>query len=241
MNFKYLTILILAAGLITTTGCKNDDKDGANAGLINIDGSSTVYPVNQAVAEEFQKKTGARVPIGRSGTGGGFQKFCNKEADVIGASRPVKASEVERCEKAGVEFIELPVAYDGITVIVHPDNDWADSITVAELKKLWEPSAKGKITKWSQVRDGWPDQPIRLFGPGTDSGTFDYFTKAIVGQEQASRGDFTNNEDDNVIVTGVAAGRASSSAPTAPRSGLPGRASRPPSSPCLPASAPARA
>jgi phosphate transport system substrate-binding protein len=207
MKLTYLLTLALAVGLVGATGCKDDKGNAGAAGsdgsLVRIDGSSTVYPINQAVAEEFQKKTGARVPIGKSGTGGGFEKFCNKEVDIIGASRPVKASETKRCKQAGVEFIELPVAYDGITVIVHPDNDWAKSMTTAELKKLWEPSAANTITKWSQVRDGWPDQPIRLFGAGVDSGTFDYFTEAIVGEEQASRGDFTNSEDDNLIVTGV--------------------------------------
>jgi phosphate transport system substrate-binding protein len=207
MKLKNLLALALTVGLVGAAGCKNDNSnegtEGSDGSLVKIDGSSTVFPINQAVAEEFGKKTGARVPIGKSGTGGGFQKFCNKEVDIIGASRPVKTSETKKCKEAGVEMVELPVAYDGITVIVHPDNDWAKSMTTAELKKLWEPSAANTITKWSQVRDGWPDQPIRLFGAGVDSGTFDYFTHAIVGQEQASRGDFTNSEDDHIIVTGV--------------------------------------
>ncbi|QDG52879.1 PstS family phosphate ABC transporter substrate-binding protein [Persicimonas caeni] len=208
MKLKTLLTLLLAAGLITAAGCKNDNGEGGEAAsddgsIIKVDGSSTVYPIQEAMAEEFQKNSDARVTIGVSGTGGGFQKFCNKETVLTGASRPVKQSEIEKCKKAGVEFVELPVAYDGITVIIHPDNDWADTMTVDELNTIWGPEAQGKITKWSQVRDGWPDQDIQLFAPGTASGTFDYFTQAINGEEQASRGDFSPSEDDHVIVTGV--------------------------------------
>jgi phosphate transport system substrate-binding protein len=180
---------------------------GAGARVIKVDGSSTVFPITQAVAEEFQAKQGVKATIGVSGTGGGFKKFCRKEIDIAGASRPIKAEEKQACAQAGIEFIELPVAYDGLAVVVHKDNTWVDHITVDELKLLWAPEAQGKITKWSQVRKGWPDQPVRLFGPGVDSGTYDYFTQAIVGKEHASRGDFTSSEDDNVLVQGISGDR----------------------------------
>ena len=171
--------------------------------MIRIDGSSTVFLITQAVAEEFQARTGARLAVGVSGTGGGFKKFCNGETDLIGASRPIKPSEVERCANNNIRYIELPVAYDGVTVVVHPDNDWVDEMTIAELRTLWEPEAQGTITRWSQIREGWPDKEIHLFGAGVDSGTYDYFTKAVIGIEHASRGDFTNSEDDNVLVQGI--------------------------------------
>ena len=172
--------------------------------VITIDGSSTVFPVTEAVAEEFQKANrGMRVTVGISGTGGGFQKFCRDEIDIADASRPITPSESEVCGKAGVQFIEIPVAYDGLAVVVNPKNTWAASITVAELKKMWEPAAQGKVTRWSQIRADWPDREIHLFGPGVDSGTFDYFTEAINGKQDASRGDYTSSEDDNVIVQGV--------------------------------------
>ena len=172
--------------------------------VIQVDGSSTVYPVTEAVAEEFQKANpGTKVTVGISGTGGGFQKFCRDEIDIADASRPIRASETEACAKTGVHYVELPVAYDGLAVVVHPKNSWASSMTVTELKKLWEPAAQGRVVKWSQVREGWPDREIHLFGAGVDSGTFDYFTEAIVGKSGASRGDYTSSEDDNVIVQGV--------------------------------------
>ena len=184
-----------------------DSRDGAAssaAQVITADGSSTVFPITEAVAEEFQKgNAGLRVTVGASGTGGGFQKFCRDETDISDASRPIKATELDACSKAGIDFIELPVAYDGIAIVVHPRNTWVDSITVAELKKLWEPAAQGQVTRWNQIRAGWPDQEIHLFGAGVDSGTFDYFTEAIVGKEALSRGDYTSSEDDNVIVQGV--------------------------------------
>ena len=144
-----------------------------------------------------------RVTVGISGTGGGFQKFCRDEIDIADASRPISPTEADACAKAGVQYIELPVAYDGLAVVVNPKNTWAPSMTVAELKKLWEPAAQGKITAWSQVRAGWPDREIHLFGAGVDSGTFDYFTEAIIGKVDESRGDYTSSEDDNVIVQGV--------------------------------------
>ncbi|MEW6683786.1 MAG: PstS family phosphate ABC transporter substrate-binding protein [Nitrospirota bacterium] len=175
------------------------------ATLIKVDGSSTVYPITEAVAEEFQKKNPkVRVTVGISGTGGGFKKFCGGETDISDASRPIKVSEVELCLDNKIAYIELPVAYDGLAVLVNPKNDWVTSMTPKELKKLWEPAAQGKIKRWSQIRAGWPDKEIHLFGPGVDSGTYDYFTEAIVGKEHSSRGDFTASEDDNVLVQGIA-------------------------------------
>ncbi len=194
-------ILMLAIGLLMTVM----GRSVWAASLIKIDGSSTVYPITEAVAEEFQKKSpNVRVTVGISGTGGGFKKFCNGEIDISDASRPIKVSEVELCLDNNIRYIEIPVAYDGLAVMVNPKNDWANSMTVKELKKLWEPAAQGKITRWSQVRPGWPDKEIHLFGAGTDSGTYDYFTEAITGKVQSSRGDFTASEDDNVLVQGIA-------------------------------------
>jgi phosphate transport system substrate-binding protein len=172
--------------------------------VVSIDGSSTVFPINEAVAEEFQKQNPAKVTIGVSGTGGGFKKFCAGEIAIAGASRPIKPTEEQTCSAAHIEYIELPVAYDGLAVVVNPKNSWAKSMTVDELKKLWEPAAQGKLLKWNQVRVGWPSREVHLFGPGVDSGTYDYFTKAIVGEEHKSRGDYTSSEDDNVLVQGVA-------------------------------------
>jgi phosphate transport system substrate-binding protein len=173
--------------------------------IIQIDGSSTVYPITEAVAEEFQKLyKEVKVVVGISGTGGGFKKFSADEIDICDASRLIKPKEIEHCKQNNIEFIELAIAYDGIAVMVNPKNTWVDFLTVAELKKIWEPNSQAVITKWSQIRAGWPDKEIRLFGPGTDSGTFDYFTEAICGKSGASRGDFTASEDDNVLVQGIA-------------------------------------
>ena len=178
----------------------------AQAQLIQIDGSSTVFPVSEAVAEEFQKskKGKVKVTVGIAGTGGGFKKFCRGEIDISDASRPILKSEMEGCKKSGVQYFELPVAYDALTVIVNPKNDWVKALTVPDLKKMWEPGAQGKVTAWNQVRSEWPNSPLKLFGPGADSGTFDYFTEAVVGKSKSSRGDFTASEDDNVLVQGVA-------------------------------------
>jgi phosphate transport system substrate-binding protein len=172
---------------------------------VKIDGSSTVFPITEAVAEDFQKakKNAIRVTVGISGTGGGFKKFCRNEIDVSNASRPILAKEMEDCRAAGIQYIELPVAFDALTVAVNPKNTFLKSITVDELKKIWEPGAQGKLTRWNQVNPAWPDQALKLFGPGADSGTFDYFTEAIVGKSKSSRGDYTASEDDNVLVTGV--------------------------------------
>ncbi len=173
--------------------------------LVKIDGSSTVYPITEAVAEEFQiaKKNAIKVTVGISGTGGGFKKLCRGEVDIANASRPILAKEMEACKAAGIKYIELPVAYDAMTVVINLKNKFIKQLTVAELKKMWEPAAQGTVKKWNQINPAWPDQPIKLFGPGADSGTFDYFTEAIVGKAKSSRGDFTASEDDNVLVQGV--------------------------------------
>ncbi|AFZ33387.1 phosphate ABC transporter substrate-binding protein, PhoT family (plasmid) [Gloeocapsa sp. PCC 7428] len=177
-------------------------------GDVVTDGSSTVFPIAEAMAEEFQKANpNVRVTVGTSGTGGGFEKFCAGETAISNASRPIEADEKELCRTGGVEFIELPIAFDALTVVVHPENTWARELTTAELRTMWEPAAQGEITNWNQIRSDFPDAPLALFGPGTDSGTFDYFTEAINGEEGASRGDFTASEDDNVLVQGVAGNR----------------------------------
>jgi phosphate transport system substrate-binding protein len=173
--------------------------------IVKIDGSSTVYPITEAVAEEFMKaNSDTQVTVGISGTGGGFKKFCRGETDISDASRPILRKEMDACLDAGIQYYELPVAFDALTVMINPKNNWADTMTVAELKKIWEPAAQGNVTKWSQVRAGWPEKPLKLYGAGSDSGTFDYFTEAIVGKAKSSRGDFTASEDDNVLVQGIA-------------------------------------
>jgi phosphate transport system substrate-binding protein len=181
----------------------------ADAQVIKVDGSSTVFPITEAVAEEFQiaNRGKVRVTVGISGTGGGFKKFCRGETDIQDASRPILAAEMEACRAAGIKYYELPVAYDALTVVVNPQNTWLKQITVDELKKMWEPAAQGKIKTWNQVNPKWPNEPLTLFGPGSDSGTFDYFTEAVVGKAKSSRGDFTGSEDDNVLVQGVASNR----------------------------------
>jgi len=172
---------------------------------IKIDGSSTVFPIAEAIAEEFQisKRGKVRVTVGIAGTGGGFKRFCRGETDIANASRPILAEEMEACRKNGVKYIELPVAFDALTIVVNPQNTWVKTLTPAELKKMWEPGAQGRITKWNQVRAEWPAEPLMLFGPGADSGTFDYFTEAVNGKSKASRTDFQASEDDNIIVQGV--------------------------------------
>jgi len=173
--------------------------------VVKIDGSSTVFPITEAVAEEFQKarKGTVNVTVGISGTGGGFKKFCRGETDLANASRPISKKEMEECAKSGVRYYEMPIAYDALTVMVNPQNTFIKSMTVAELKKIWEPAAQGKINNWKDVNPAWPDQKIKLYGAGSDSGTFDYFTEAIVGKAKSSRGDFTASEDDNVLVQGI--------------------------------------
>jgi phosphate transport system substrate-binding protein len=174
--------------------------------LVKVDGSSTVFPITEAVAEEFQKETrgSVRVTVGISGTGGGFKKFCRGETDVQDASRPISTSEMEACRASGIQYYELPIAFDAMTIAVSPKATWVDTITIAELKQMWEPSAQGRVMKWNQIRSSWPDLPLKLFGAGSDSGTFDYFTEAVVGKAKASRGDYTASEDDNTLVQGIA-------------------------------------
>jgi phosphate transport system substrate-binding protein len=196
----------LSLAVVLAVGCGGSSSDQPAAqGDIRVDGSSTVFVLSEAVAEEFTLAGNrARVTVGQSGTGGGFQKFCRGETDVSDASRPIRQPEMDACKAAGINFYEVPVAYDGIAVVVHPKADWITEISTAELKAIWEPAAQGKITRWNQVRPNWPDREMHLFGAGVDSGTYDYFTEAIAGKEGASRGDFTASEDDNVLVQGVA-------------------------------------
>ena len=191
--------LSIAAALIAVSAA-------SQAQVVKVDGSSTVYPITEGVAEDFQKlkKNAIKVTVGISGTGGGFKKFCRGETDVQNASRPILEKEMVDCRAAGIEYIELPVAFDALTVVMNPRNSFLKAITVAELKKMWEPAAQGKIMRWNQVNPAWPDAAIKLFGAGADSGTFDYFTEAINGKSKSSRGDFTASEDDNVLVQGVA-------------------------------------
>ena len=191
--------IFLAFALIFLMSCFKQYR-----GRISIDGSSSVYPITEAVAEEYRNEHGdIRVTVGVSGTGGGFKKFARGETDISNASRPIKESEIKACLENNIEFIEIPVAYDGLAVVVSPANDFVDYLTVEELKKMWEPAAQKKIISWKQIRPGFPDVPLRLYGAGTSSGTYDYFTEAVVGKAKSSRGDYTASEDDNVLVQGV--------------------------------------
>ena len=199
-----ISALMLGVSAALAAGCSDssDSKNASNA-IVRIDGSSTVYPITEAISEEFQREHKTKVTVGISGTGGGFKKFCRGEIDLTGASRPILEKEMQACQQAGVQYIEIPVAYDALTVVVNPKNDFIKSITVDELKTLWGPEAQQKIKTWDQVNPAWPNKEIRLFGAGADSGTFDYFTEAIVGKAKSSRGDYTASEDDNVLVQGV--------------------------------------
>ena len=205
---KNLLVVLFVSSLFLACGNKNNENNSDSetlSGSVKIDGSSTVYPITEAIAEEYRaEQPDVKVTIGVSGTGGGFKKFIRKETDISDASRPIKEKEIKDCKENSIEYIELEVAYDGLAVLVNPANDWVDYFTVEELKKLWEPSAQETITKWSQIREGWPDEDIHLFGPGTASGTYDYFTEAIVGESGSSRGDFTASDVDNVLVQGIA-------------------------------------
>jgi phosphate transport system substrate-binding protein len=193
---------VLLAGTVVAA-CGGGDGGSAEPAIVTIDGSSTVFPITEAVAEEFQRAhPDVRVTVGISGTGGGFKKFTAGETDINDASRLIKGSEVELAEQNGIGYIELPVAFDGLSVVVNPENTFVDHLTVEELQKIWEPASS--VERWSQVRAGWPDEEIALYAPGTDSGTFDYFTEAINGESGAVRQDFTASEDDNVLVQGVA-------------------------------------
>jgi phosphate transport system substrate-binding protein len=202
--------LFVAAALLSSCGGNTKEGDstqeGGNdlSGSIQIDGSSTVYPVTEAVAEEFRAESpDVKVTVGVSGTGGGFKKFVRGEIDINDASRAIKEEEAAQAKEHNITYEQLEITYDGLTVVVHPQNNWVKDITVAELKKIWEPEAQNKIKKWNQIRPEWPDQEIHLYGAGVESGTYDYFTEAIVGKSHSSRGDYTASEDDNVLVQGV--------------------------------------
>jgi len=191
--------LLFAGLLIVFAGCGSDENATRS---IRIDGSSTTYPLTEAVAEEFMRENpDVRITVGESGTGGGFSKFLRGETDMNDASRPITAGERQQAEEAGITFIEMPVAYDGIAVTAHPGIDWTDCLTARELQRIWQPDSD--VQQWSDVRDGFPDVPVELYGPGTASGTYDYFTETVVGEGGASRTDFTASEDDNVLVQGV--------------------------------------
>ena len=200
-----------------TTAMKDPAKEPAKepakapsnlSGNITIDGSSTVAPISKAVAEDFAKSNpGVKVPVGTSGTGGGFKKFCSGDTDISNASRPIKSKEAEDCKKAGVEFIELPVAIDGLTVVVNKENTWAKCLTIKELNTIWGPESEGKVTNWNQVRPDFPSEPLALFGAGADSGTFDYFTEAVNKKEKVIRKDYQPSEDDNITIKGVQGGK----------------------------------
>jgi phosphate transport system substrate-binding protein len=210
----YLLAAMTVAGLtlVLAAGCGSDNSSGSSdlSGSIKIDGSSTVGPLTEAAAELFREENpNVKITVGISGTGGGFEKFCAKEIDISDASRSIDPEEeVPVCKKAGVAYDEIQVANDGIAVVVNPDNDWAKCLTTAELKKIWEKGSD--VNNWSQVKGGFPSEKMKLFGPGTDSGTFDFFTEAINGEKGNSRSDYSPSEDDNVTVQGVAGGKGNS-------------------------------
>ena len=204
---KTLALAGFAALLLTACGPKESANNNSEklTGEIKIDGSSTVYPITEAVAEEFRiEQPDVKVTVGLSGTGGGFKKFGRGETDINDASRPIKEAEAQACQERNIKYIELKVAYDGLVIVVNKENTWVDKLTVEELKKMWEPAAQEKIKKWNQIRESWPAEDFHLYGPGVASGTFDYFTEAVVGKSGSSRGDYTASEDDNVLVQGIA-------------------------------------
>jgi phosphate transport system substrate-binding protein len=191
-------------------GCQGDSRNpSSDIAVIKIDGSSTVFPIAEAAAEDYQLQSRARVrvTVGISGTGGGFKKLCRGDVDISNASRPILTQEMQACRAAGISYIEIPIAFDAVTVVVNPANTWVKELRIEDLKKMWEPAAQANVTRWNQIRPEWPDAKLMLFGPGADSGTFDYFTEAVVGKAKASRGDYTASEDDNVLVQGVAHNR----------------------------------
>ena len=193
---RKISLSLIAIGVFAAYGT-------AGAQTVKIDGSSTVFPVTEAVAEEFQKANRKlKVTVGISGTGGGFKKFCRGETDIQNASRPILAGEMKDCRAAGVQYVELPVAFDALTVVVNKSNPLRE-ISIEDLKKMWEPAAQGKVMRWNDANPAFPIAPLALFGAGADSGTFDYFTEAVTGKSKSSRGDFTASEDDNVLVQGV--------------------------------------
>jgi phosphate transport system substrate-binding protein len=200
IKFYFLT----AAAIVLIAGCSSNNNKKSLSGQILIDGSSTVFPISEAVAEEFRVQyPNVKVSVGESGTGGGFKKFSRSETDINGASRRITPDEQNSCKANGIDFLELEIAYDGMVVVVNPKNTWVNEIKVSELKKIWEPDAQDKIKYWNQIRPEWPHKEIHLYGPGTASGTYDYFTEVIVGKAKSSRGDYTASEDDNVLVQGV--------------------------------------
>lgn len=201
MKWEMTMIPALVVGLFATAAPQAARAQTA----IKIDGSSTVFPISEALAEEFQiqKRGKVRVTVGVSGTGGGFKKFCRGETDMSNASRPISKEEMEICRNAGIKYIELPIAFDALTVVVNPKNTWVKTMTIADLRKMWEPAAQGRVSTWKQVRGEYPGEKLMLFGPGADSGTFDYFTEAVNGKAKSSRGDYTASEDDNTLVQGV--------------------------------------
>lgn len=206
MKLPVMMMTVATLALVSCGGNKQTEttETGQVTGEVRIDGSSTVYPITEAVAEEFRtEQPDVKVTVGLSGTGGGFKKFSRGETDINNASRHIKEEESKACEANNIHHLELEVAYDGLSVVVNPQNTWVDYLTVAELRKMWEPAAQGKVKKWSEIRAGWPDEEFRLYGAGTESGTYDYFTEAIMGEARSSRGDFTASEDDNVLVQGV--------------------------------------
>ena len=201
-NRSFFLGLLLSLLLSACGGGSSETGQTGLSGTVAVDGSSTVFPITEAVAEEFQREfPRVRVTVGISGTGGGFKRFVVGETDINDASRPIQISEAQQAAQNSVEFIELPVAFDGITIVVHPSNDFVDFLTVEELRKIWQPGSN--VQSWHDVRSSWPDRPLNLYGAGTDSGTFDYFTEAINGESGASRPDFTASEDDNMLVQGV--------------------------------------
>ncbi len=203
MQMKFVNCFAMFSFAILLASCgRRTGGEGNLAGTIRIDGSSTVYPITEAIAEEYRfKQPDVRITIGISGTGGGFQKFIRGEIDITNASRPIKEEEAQASNDA--KYVALKVALDGLAVLVHKDNNWVDHFTVEELKKMWEPSAQGNILRWNQIRPEWPNEEFHLYGPGVASGTYDYFTEVIVGKSGASRGDYTASEDDNVLVQGI--------------------------------------
>lgn len=201
-----LPAAVIIISLISGCGPGPASTGDKLSGFVRVDGSSTVYPITEAVAEEFIAiHPGVKVTVGVSGTGGGFKKFCAGETDINDASRPIKQKEVETCQARGIEWVEVKVAFDGISVVVNPQNDWVECITIEELKRIWEPGSA--IRKWNELRPHWPDAELHLYGPDTDSGTFDYFTKTVIGEEGASRADYNASADDNVLIYGVAGDR----------------------------------
>lgn len=209
MSKLFIPFLFISILLSSCAGNQKSDSSDLS-GNISIDGSSTVYPITEAVAEEFRiDQPAVKVSVALSGTGGGFKKFGRGEIDINDASRPIKPYEDSLAKSNNVSYVELIVAFDGMAVVVNPENNWCNDMTVSELKMLWEPEAQGKIKRWNQIRSEWPDEEIHLFGAGVESGTYDYFTEVIVGKSHSSRGDFTASEDDNVLVQGVASDKYS--------------------------------